>query len=311
MSRSFFEIALIVPLSWSTPLQETIPISDGGLALLKSDDALLDRSFDDKTVDQNRILPAHAVGAAGGLLLDRRNPPRIEGGNVSATTFDIGPPPRFSRPCPYYFRALPFLMTRPETARNRLDRILLESDPVARQLLLAALVSELFRERGFEPVVVGGSAIEFYTEGAYVSGDIDLTFDSARLPSPAERAEVMAGLLGATGNTRTWKIGDCYLDLLGMVEAFATGSFRTLETPEGRLTLQPVEDLLAERVFIARGMGQPNDEAESCARKLIAFALANPDAVDWSKAEEIADSAAYRCGDELRAMRTEVSEEIR
>jgi len=202
-------------------------------------------------------------------------------------------------------------MTKPDEARIRLDRILRESDPVARQLLLAALVSELFRERGFETVVVGGSAIEFYTEGAYVSGDIDLTFDSPELPSPRERADVMAGLLGATGDTRTWKVGGCYLDLLGRVEAFATDSFRTLATPEGRVVLQPIEDLLAERVFVARGTGTPNGEAESCARKLIAFALTNPDSVDWSKAEEIADSSAYRCGDELRALRDEVEREIR
>lgn len=88
-------------------------------------------------------------------------------------------------------------------------------------------------------------------------------------------------------------------------------SFGTLETPEGRVVLQPVEDLLAERVFVARGTGSPNDEAEFCARKLIAFALANPEAVVWAKAEEIADSAAYRCGDELRAMRAEVERESR
>lgn len=197
-------------------------------------------------------------------------------------------------------------MTSREEARRRLDGILRNSDAVARQLLLAALVSELFRERGFLPVVVGGSAIEFYTEGAYVSGDIDLTFDSVPLPTPRERAEVMAGLLGATGNSRTWKVGDAYVDLLGAVEAFAADSFGTLETPEGRVVLQPVEDLVAERVFIARAAGAPNEEAEVCARKLIAFALSNPDAIDWTKTEEIADSPAYRCGDELRAMRDEV-----
>ncbi len=49
-----------------------------------------------------------------------------------------------------------------------------ESDLNSKSLLLAGLVSELFRERGFEPVVVGGSAIEFYTDGAYMSGDTDI-----------------------------------------------------------------------------------------------------------------------------------------
>lgn len=49
-----------------------------------------------------------------------------------------------------------------------------EIDLNSKSLLLAGLVSELFRERGFEPVVVGGSAIEFYTDGAYMSGDTDI-----------------------------------------------------------------------------------------------------------------------------------------
>ena len=49
-----------------------------------------------------------------------------------------------------------------------------EMDLNAKALLLAAVVSELFRERGFEPVVVGGSAIEFYTDGAYMAGDTDI-----------------------------------------------------------------------------------------------------------------------------------------
>ncbi|MEM7602286.1 MAG: hypothetical protein AAF357_12825 [Verrucomicrobiota bacterium] len=197
-------------------------------------------------------------------------------------------------------------MTTSAEARARLEAILAEPDSVVRQLLIAALISSLFRERGFNPVVVGGSAIEFYTEGAYVSGDIDICFDSPALPKPRERAEVMSEILGCDGTTRTWKIGDRYVDLLGFVETFATESYSSLETPEGNIILQPVEDLVAERVFIARGMGSLNSEAEDCARKLIAFALKNPDSVDWRKAEEIADSVAYRCGDELRAMKSEV-----
>ena len=41
-----------------------------------------------------------------------------------------------------------------------------ETDLNAKALLLAALVSELSRVRGFEPVVVGGSAIVVHTDRA-------------------------------------------------------------------------------------------------------------------------------------------------
>ena len=46
-------------------------------------------------------------------------------------------------------------------------------DLLARAMKLAGLVTTLFRERGVSLVVVGGSAVEFYTEGGYMSGDID------------------------------------------------------------------------------------------------------------------------------------------
>src|SRR5687768_11295039 len=54
-----------------------------------------------------------------------------------------------------------------------------ESDPTVKNLKLASICSAVFRERGIELVVVGGSAIEFYTEGAYTSGDVDLCIVSA------------------------------------------------------------------------------------------------------------------------------------
>jgi len=50
-----------------------------------------------------------------------------------------------------------------------LSDIVGEQDPTVKNLKLASLCSEVFRERGIELVVVGGSAIEFYTEGAYTS----------------------------------------------------------------------------------------------------------------------------------------------
>lgn len=41
-----------------------------------------------------------------------------------------------------------------------LDLVRKEPDLNAKALLLAGLISELFRERGFEPVIVGGYAAD-------------------------------------------------------------------------------------------------------------------------------------------------------
>jgi len=47
-------------------------------------------------------------------------------------------------------------------------------------LKLSGLVTALFRERDWEMVIVGGSAIEFYTEGQYMSGDMERKMQSGR-----------------------------------------------------------------------------------------------------------------------------------
>src|SRR5262245_47611637 len=81
-----------------------------------------------------------------------------------------------------------------------------ETDPTVKHLKLASLVSTIFRERGVELVVVGGSAIEFYTEGAYVSGDLDLCVASSPTAlTVRQRQEVMARL-AATGGPRSWQV---------------------------------------------------------------------------------------------------------
>ncbi len=105
-----------------------------------------------------------------------------------------------------------------EDIQRALADITAETDPTLKHLKLASLVSALFRERGIELVVVGGSAIEFYTEGAYVSGDLDLCvhFSSSAL-TVRLRQEVMTQLQ-ATGGPRSWQVGGLYVVVLAGFE---------------------------------------------------------------------------------------------
>ena len=52
-----------------------------------------------------------------------------------------------------------------EAIESQLTAIQAEADANRKNLLVAALVSGLFREAGFDPVIVGGSAVEIYTDG--------------------------------------------------------------------------------------------------------------------------------------------------
>ena len=111
---------------------------------------------------------------------------------------------------------LPF-MTADEIQRAIAD-ITAESDPTLKHLKPASLVSAGFRERGIELVVVGGSAIEFYTEGAYASGDLDLCVAIASTTLTVRlRQEIMARF-GARGGPRSWQVSGAFVDVLANFE---------------------------------------------------------------------------------------------
>jgi hypothetical protein len=167
-----------------------------------------------------------------------------------------------------------------------------ETDPTLKHLKLASLVSAVFRERGVELVVVGGSAIEFYTEGAYVSGDLDMCLISPGRLDIRRRQELM-GQLNARGGPRNWQVAGQYVDILGEIEILARTPFDELQGAYGLVRLVSPEDLLVERVLISV-YPQPDQTADQCARKLIAVGLTGQVEIDWVEVQRLAQLPEYR-----------------
>jgi hypothetical protein len=185
--------------------------------------------------------------------------------------------------------AIEFLGTL-ENLKNSMSQ-----DNFEQHVLIAARVTRLFKEHGWDLIIVGGSALEFYTEGKYVSGDIDVCRKLGQRPIPAAVEKEVMLKVGATptGTRRQWKVGPIFIDLLGEIETSRDPNFRSLDTPEGPITLMPSEDVLVERVFVAHSANPPLKEAMDAAEKMTASALDAGGDFDWKKAMSIAGSKEY------------------
>ena len=85
-------------------------------------------------------------------------------------------------------------MTDVDIERAKAD-IAATGDLLERALKLSGLVTTLFQEQGFALVVVGGSAVEFYTEGGYMSGDVDFCRRSLKAIPLRLMTDVMSRLM--------------------------------------------------------------------------------------------------------------------
>jgi hypothetical protein len=176
------------------------------------------------------------------------------------------------------------------------------SDLLERALKLAGLITALFQRHGFALVVVGGSAVEFYTEGGYMSGDIDFCRTSLNAIPPRLMQEVIAEL-GGKGVARSWMVCGLCVDLLGILENESVLPNRELDTPYGTVQIIPPELALVERILIA--YYPPSPELLVTARKMMVAAV-NDMAFNWTEAERLAALPAFGVLDELRQLRREV-----
>ncbi len=195
------------------------------------------------------------------------------------------------------------MMTDDEIALARAD-IEATADLLARAMKLSGLVTTLFQERGFPLVVVGGSAVEFYTEGGYMSGDIDFCRKTLKSVPPRLMQEI-AERLGGRGLGRNWLICGLYVDLLGLLESVTTLSERIVKTPYGDVRILPPELALVERILFA----EQDAECVLSARQMMVAALKD-EVFDWAEAERLADLPDFKVLSQLKALRKELSDAL-
>ena len=176
------------------------------------------------------------------------------------------------------------------------------TDLLERALKLSGLVTTMFQRHGIPLVVVGGSAVEFYTEGGYMSGDIDFCRKSLAAIPPRLMQDIIAELDGK-GVARSWEVCGLYVDLLGFLENESVLPNRELETPYGTVRIIPPELALVERILIA--YYPPSAELLVTARKMMVAAIGDSD-FNWAEAERLAALPDFGVLAELRKLREEI-----
>ena len=175
-------------------------------------------------------------------------------------------------------------------------------DLLERALKLSGLVTTLFQEHGFPLVVVGGSAVEFYTEGGYMSGDVDFCRKSLKAIPLRLMSDIMLRL-GGKSLGRNWQVCGIFVDFLGLLESETVLPNRELDTPYGRVYFLPPELALVERIIFA----ESSAECLPSARQMMAAALQD-ERFDWAEARRLADLPDFKVLPQLEAMRKELSD---
>ena len=136
--------------------------------------------------------------------------------------------------------------------QNELKGILLIEDPVKRRATFVAILSKEITHRGEKaPVVVGGEAVELYTQGSYTTGDIDIK-------SPRAATESILREWGFRKKGRTWfnKEMDIYVDWVGASldeGEEAENRIATVKIGAGlEIRVISIEDLVIDRLNAAK-----------------------------------------------------------
>lgn len=171
--------------------------------------------------------------------------------------------------------------------RERMDGLAHQPDPLRRKLIALGLLTDRLSSNGLIPVLVGGTAVEYYTAGGYASKDIDLALPTADSVNEAFEE------LGFRKEGRFWVREE--LDLL--FEA-PTGDLEGEEAPRTeieidglRVIILGLEDLLLDR--LRAWVHWKSEEDGRWTRRLAAL---HGERLDWNylmkKAVDPAEQAA-------------------
>ncbi|QDR78917.1 DUF6036 family nucleotidyltransferase [Sporomusa termitida] len=150
-------------------------------------------------------------------------------------------------------------------------------DPLKRQMRVAAIIATELEQKGTQAVLVGGSAVEFYTVANYLTRDIDFV-----VTKPDHIGEVMTGL-GFKNDSGTWYLPEYQQVVVEFPKGPLDGSWERVQKvigPDGTsVNIISVEDILIDRASGIRFWNDPDEWVKY-------IMVGNYDRIDWEYLEQ-------------------------
>ena len=130
-----------------------------------------------------------------------------------------------------------------EKLKSQLQKASKEKNKAKRGVRIAAIIAEALRSIGQDPVLVGGAAVEFYTEGGYATADIDML-----APGGSELSQLLKNLgFEKRGKDYLNEELEIYIEFPG--DFLEEGKKSNLLTIDGiPLRIISAEDLIVDRL---------------------------------------------------------------
>jgi len=138
---------------------------------------------------------------------------------------------------------------------------------------MSILTSE-FEKKGIFPVIIGGSAVEFYTRDWYATGDIDLAIDKTK---GSGIKAIMDGFRFKRSG-RMWIRDDLslYVEFPGDIDDLDRERLLRVDSDKGHVYLIGLEDIIFDRIEAAEHWKSEGDREQA-----VRMAAVFHDDIDW------------------------------
>lgn len=150
-------------------------------------------------------------------------------------------------------------------------------DSLERKIFFAAILVEALKSEGEKPIIVGGTAVEFYTLGGYSTLDLDLVY------MKREKLSMLLEKLGFKKHGRHWYSEelDLAVESPGSVLSGSIEKLTKIEILGLTAYVIGIEDIIADRLR-AYVYWKSDDDGRWAKRMMIL----HRDKIDWAYLEE-------------------------